>query len=250
MKFATYALRAAAIAGALAAGGCNVLERMSQVGDEPKLTTIQNPTTVPNYQPVTMPMPAPIVLERQPSSLWRPGARAFLKDQRASNVGDVVTVVIDADDSAKLKNSSDRSRTASESAQASHVLGYEAKLGKFFPDSIDPSNLIDGSSDGSYDGKGNINRGEQVAMRIAATITQILPNGNLVLAGRQEMRVNYEVRDLQVAGVIRPSDITSLNTIRWDQIAEARIAYGGRGQVSDVQQPRYGQQIFDILFPF
>ncbi len=250
MKFATLAWRGAALAAALAAGGCNMLERMSQVGDEPKLTSIQNPTTLPSYQPVTMPMPAPIIVERQPSSLWRPGARAFLKDQRASNVGDVVTVVIDMDDSAKIDNSTERSRTAGENAQASHMLGFESKLKNVFPDAIDPTNLVDATSDGSYDGAGTIDRGEQVTLRVAATITQILPNGNLVLSGRQEMRVNYEVRDLQVAGVIRPSDITSLNTIRWDQIAEARIAYGGRGHLSDVQQPRYGQQIYDILFPF
>jgi flagellar L-ring protein FlgH len=250
MKIKTIALRSAALTVLLAAGGCNMLDRMSQVGDEPRLTTIQNPTTTANYQPVTMPMPAPLVVERRPSSLWRPGARAFLKDQRASNVGDVVTVVINTDDSAQLDNSSDRTRTAGENAQASHFLGFESKLNKVFPDAIDPSNLVDATSDGSYNGTGNINRGEKVTVRVAATITQILPNGNLVLAGRQEMRVNYEVRDLQVAGVIRPSDITAANTIRWDQIAEARISYGGRGQISDVQQPRYGQQIFDILFPF
>ena len=215
-----------------------------------KCEIFQNPTTSPAYRPVTMPMPAPILVERQPSSLWRPGARAFLKDQRASNVGDVVTVVIDMDDSAVINNTTDRSRTADETAQATNFLGFESKLHKVFPDAIDPTSLVDAGSTGNYDGAGSINRDEQVTVRVAATVTQILPNGNLVLAGRQEMRVNYEVRDLQVAGVIRPSDITSANTVRWDQIAEARISYGGRGQITDVQQPRWGQQIYDILFPF
>ncbi|HSG34236.1 MAG TPA: flagellar basal body L-ring protein FlgH, partial [Sphingomonadaceae bacterium] len=110
--------------------------------------------------------------------------------------------------------------------------------------------LIDLSSNSNSQGSGSVNRDEEIKLRVAALVTQVLPNGNLVIAGRQEVRVNYEVRDLQIAGLIRPEDITSTNTIKYDQIAEARIAYGGRGQISDVQQPRYGQQVFDIIWPF
>ena len=244
------ALRAGVAAAALAVAGCNMLDRMSQIGDEPKLTSVQNPTAQPNYQPVTMPMPAPVVAQRQPSSLWRPGARDFLKDQRASNVGDIVTVVINLNDQAKIANESTRGRSQKEDAAADSFLGYETKLSKFFPDAIDPTSLVKTTSDSAVDGKGSVTRSEQVTLRIAATVTQVLPNGNLVLAGRQETRVNFEARDIQVAGVIRPQDITSTNTISYDQIAEARISYGGRGQISDVQQPRYGEQIYDILFPF
>ena len=250
MTIASNALRLSALAAVFAASGCNMLSRLSEVGDQPKLTTIQNPTAAPNYQPITMPMPAPVVAERQPSSLWRPGARDFLKDQRASNVGDVVTVVINFDEKAKINNETKRSRANTNDANATNFLGYEAKLSKVLPDTIDPTNLVKTHSDTSNDGAGSVNREEQVALRVATTVTQVLPNGNLVLQGRQEIKVNYEVRDLEVAGVIRPQDISSGNTISYDQIAEARISYAGRGQITDVQQPRYADQIFDILFPF
>ncbi|MGB8274232.1 MAG: flagellar basal body L-ring protein FlgH [Alphaproteobacteria bacterium] len=230
--------------------GCNTLDRLSEVGDAPKLTTIENPTTQPAYRPVSMPMPAPILADRQPSSLWRAGARAFLKDQRASDVGDIVTVVIQIDDKAKIDNTTKRTRNNTESASGSALLGYETKLKDIFPEAIDPTKLIDTNSQTGNEGTGSVDRKEQITLKIAAVITQVLPNGNLVLQGRQETRVNFEVRDLQLAGIIRPEDITSTNTIRFDQIAEARIAYGGRGQITDVQQPRYGQQIFDVLFPF
>ena len=119
-----------------------------------------------------------------------------------------------------------------------------------FPEDFRADRLIDGDSDGSHKGQGKIERDEKIQLKVAAVVTQILPNGNLVIHGRQEVRVNFEVRDLQVVGIIRPEDITSANTIQLDQIAEARFSYGGRGQISDVQQPRYGQQVFDIIWPW
>ena len=123
-------------------------------------------------------------------------------------------------------------------------------MATIWPSAFNPTSLIDLDSTSNTNGTGSVNRDETINLRIAALVTQVLPNGNLVIAGRQEIRVNFEVRELQVAGLIRPEYITSTNTINYDQIAEARIVYGGRGPISDLQQPRYGQQSYDILWPF
>lgn len=230
--------------------GCNALTRLAEVGAEPPLTSIQNPTNSPTYRPITMPMPRTSDRSRAPNSLWRHGARAFFRDQRAARVGDLLTVKISMEDSAKLNNKTTRGRTNNEDASATSVLGFETKLAGFLPNAVNPTNLLDIGSESSNVGEGTINRDEKIDLKIAAVITQRLPNGNLVISGRQEMRVNYEVRQLQVMGVIRPEDINADNTITSDKIAEARISYGGKGHISDVQQPRYGSQIMDIVFPF
>lgn len=233
-----------------ALSGCNTLNRFTEIGAEPKLTRVENPTRRPEYQPVSMPMPRPSAPSPYANSLWRPGSRAFLKDQRADEVGDIVTVLIDIQDSAKLSNKTSRSRVNSEDAQLPALGGFETKLAKLLPDAVDPTSLIDFASNTSNSGEGEIDRDEAISLKVAAIVTQTLPNGNLVILGRQEVRVNFEIRELLVTGVIRPEDIGSDNAVSYDKIAEARIAYGGRGHISDVQQPRYGQQLFDVVFPF
>ena len=230
--------------------GCSALSRLSQVGETPTLTKIQNPAKSPGYQPVSLPMPAVQKFDREPNSLWRPGSRAFFRDQRANQVGDILTVIIDIDDSAEINNTSERSRVSKEDASLGALLGYEASLNKILPEAVVNTDLVDIDGSNSNKGTGKIDREEDIELKVAVIVTQILPNGNLVIQGHQEVRVNYEVRELQVHGVIRREDITSSNTISYDQIAEARIAYGGRGHISEVQQPRYGYQVMDILFPF
>ena len=241
---------AALLLAGTAAAGCNTLQKLSEVGATPKLDKIENPVHKPGYRPVSLPMPSPVTARREPNSLWRPGSRAFFKDLRATRVGDLVTVVIEIDDKGELANASRRTRDASEGANAPALLGYETLLDKVLPDAVNPDNLLELSSDSVSDGDATIDREEEINLKLAAVVTQVLPNGNLVIHGRQETRVNFEVRELQIAGVIRPEDITSQNTIVYEKIAEARLAYGGRGHMTDVQQPRYGQQIIDILFPF
>lgn len=239
------------VMAAAALGGCNMLERLSEVGSAPKMSSVEDPTQQHNYKPVSMPMPNPMIAQPNANSLWRPGARAFFKDQRASEVGDILTVVVNISDTGSLSNETDRYRTKnSETANINKLMGFENKLAKVLPDSVNPTSLVDFGSSSAAVGSGKITRSETINLRLAAIITQTLPNGNLVIAGRQEIRVNYELRELSVTGVIRSQDIGSQNTINWDKIAEARISYGGRGTVSDVQQPRYGQQIFDVIFPF
>ena len=231
-------------------GGCNTLERLSQVGEDPKLTRVQNPTHRNGYRPVTMPMPAPVRAERSPNSLWRAGSRAFFKDLRASHVGDIVTVTVSVADSVDLDNKTQRTRTNSEGATLPNFLGYEQALDAIFPESVTNASLVSATSNTGTLGDGKIDRTDSITTKVAAIVTQVLPNGNLVIEGRQETRVNAEVRELSITGIVRPQDITTSNTINFEQIAEARLAYGGRGILTDLQTPRYGQQIYDILFPF
>jgi flagellar L-ring protein precursor FlgH len=246
-------IKSAALAGAAAAllSACNAADRIADVGEAPGLTPIQNPVERPDYTPVRMPMPAPQVVEQNANSLWQSGSRAFFRDQRAGDVGDILTVLINIDDEAQLNNSSERTRTNSEGAAIPNFLGIEAEqLARMLPEAFEPENAVELSSNSASQGEGQIRRNEEITLRLAAVVTEVLPNGNLAIFGRQEIQVNFERRDLVVAGVIRPEDITSGNTIGYEQIAEARVSYGGEGQMTDVQQPRYGQQLYDIVFPF
>lgn len=235
---------------AIALAGCNNLSRLANLGEEPDLKEIENPTHAHDYKPVSMPMPEPITTARLANSLWRPGSRAFLKDLRASEVGDIVTVVISIDEDATLANTTSRSRTTNEDVAAPAILGYEGALNQVLPEAVNPANLLDFNGATTNTGTGTIEREEQINLQVAAIVTQVLPNGNLVIHGKQETRVNFEVRELLVAGVIRPQDISANNTVSYEKVAEARLAYGGRGQITDFQQPRWGTQIVDILMPF
>jgi flagellar L-ring protein FlgH len=228
--------------------GCSSIDRLSQIGEPPKLAAIDNPTTQPGYKPVQMPMPKPETVSYNPNSLWRNGSRAFFKDQRASHVGDILTVTVNITDKANIANETQRSRTNKEDSGVTDFAG--SKLLGSTAAKVLPGRLLTADSTASSDGKGSVQRQEALQTNVAAVVTQVLPNGNLVVEGKQEIRVNFEIRELIVAGIVRPEDIQSDNTIDSSKIAQARIAYGGRGQLSDVQQPRYGQQVMDVLLPF
>jgi flagellar L-ring protein precursor FlgH len=232
----------------VALAGCSAADRIANIGEQPALSAIENPTTQAGYRPVTMPMPTPSVSTYSPNSLWRSGSRAFFDDQRASQVGDILTINVDITDSAQIANQTARSRSSTEELGGGGFLGTE--LSRILPGSPEAEALANFGSDSSSGGQGSVNRSERLTTTVAAVVTQVLPNGNLVIEGSQEVRVNFEVRELIVAGVVRPEDISASNTIDSSKIAEARIAYGGRGQITDVQQPRYGQQLFDIVMPF
>ena len=237
---------------ATALAGCGAGERLQNVGKAPPQSRMENPAILTGNQPIQIPMPRPQGENDggNANSLWRQGSRAFFKDQRASEVGDILSVVIEIDDEAELENETTRERSANENAGVNNFLGLESKLDNIFPSAVNPSQLVDLESGSGHTGNGEVEREEEIRMRIATTVTQVLPNGNLVVAGRQEVRVNFENRVMQLTGIVRPEDISSENEIRHEDIAEARIVYGGEGQLTDVQQPRYGQQIYDIIFPF
>src|SRR6266849_2392217 len=230
------------------ASGCSAIDRISQIGEQPKLAAIENPTSQPGYKPVQMPMPKPEVASYNANSLWRNGSRAFFKDQRAARIGDILTVTVNFTDNANLSNETVRNRTSKEDAGVSDFAGSKLLTGNAAK--ILPGKILTTDSTSQYDGKGTVARTENLKTNVAAVVTQLLPNGNLVVEGKQEIRVNFEIRELIVAGIVRPEDIQSDNTIDSSKIAQARIAYGGRGQITDFQQPRYGQQVTDILLPF
>ena len=235
--------------------GCNVPDRLASVGQVPSLSPISNPNERPGYQPVSLPMPAPEPqLAAGANSLWRSGSRSFFRDQRARRVGDVLTVQLTIDDKASLSNESTRSRKNADNLGLGSLFGLQTQFKKILPSTdrnpLNPGALVDAQSQSSNLGRGGVQRSETIDMNVAAVISQILPNGNLVIQGRQEVRVNFEVREVTVAGIVRPEDITPRNTIPHDKIAELRVGYGGRGQITDVQQPRYGAQVLDILMPY
>jgi flagellar L-ring protein FlgH len=239
-----------AAATGLLLSACGAADRLANIGKPPDLSAITDPTAVPGYKPVQMPMPPIEHASFAPNSLWRTGSRAFFKDQRARQVGDLVTVKVKVTDRAQLDNQTKRSRKAGEGFGAENAFGLENDVENLLSKGTKSGALLKADSSGNSEGTGSIRRSEQLTTNVAAVVTQLLPNGNLVVEGKQEIRVNFEVREMIVAGVIRPEDIESDNTIESTKIAQARISYGGRGQITDVQQPRYGQQAMDILLPF
>ena len=161
---------------ALSLSACNAVDRLSAIGEQPRQSEIQNPTTVAGYKPVTMPMPAAEIVEHQANSLWGGGSRkTFFKDQRAKDIGDILTVDIDITDEADLKNETKNNRDAAATANLDHALGFEGYLKKVLPKAVDPTDLLDGASSTSHDGKGEIKRNEDVKLKMAAVINQILP---------------------------------------------------------------------------
>jgi flagellar L-ring protein precursor FlgH len=225
-------------------------DRLSEVGQPPKFSPIENPTERAGYQPVSMPMPKRESDVREINSLWSGGRKSFFKDQRANQVGDILTVLVNIDDTARLKNKTERLRNAADDVDVPGLVGLESTLMKALPNRTNLNDVLKTGSITSTRGDGKIERDEQIELKVAAVITQILPNGNFVINGKQEVRVNNEMRQLQIDGVIRPQDVSIANAIGYEKIAEARINYGGRGVITDVQKPRYGQEVMDIILPY
>ena len=187
----------------------------------------------------------PQALVPQPPPIGPPPS--LYVEPRITHVGDIVTVIISINDKATLGND----RTFADDQGTASRLTMASTTGSASSSSNQPAKIVgDLSSTSASQGQGNIDRSEQIQVSVAAVVTRVLPNGNLVISGSQEVRVNYELRQLTVAGIVHPSDISLNNTIAYDHIAEARISYGGRGRVNDVQQPSWGQQVYDAVRPF
>lgn len=184
------------------------------------------------------------------ASLWSGARGSLLGDRRAMQRGDIMTVVIEIDDRAEISNSTERARSASQQAGVSQLFGIPQRVDPRLPDGASSAALVDLNSQSAASGDGTVRRNERLTLRVAVTVTDVLPNGVLAIVGQQEVRVNFELRELIVTGYIRPEDITRQNEITYDKIASARISYGGRGQITNMQQPRLGQQILETVLPF
>lgn len=235
--------------------GCGTMGRIGSIGRAPKMSAIEEtktPTAEASIAQVSQSQRGGTAAVRAPeppsASLFRTGAGALFQDQRAARIGDILTVRINIADKATVDNSTSRTRDGSESGGAASLFGLEKVVKKAI--GVDTSKLIESSTASKSAGSGNTTRSETVSMTVAAVVTDVLPNGNLIIKGRQETRVNFELREMLVSGIVRPQDIARDNSIRHTQIAEARISYGGRGQLTDAQQARWGQQLLDVLSPF
>lgn len=229
--------------------------RLNDIGVEPTFTQVGHSqgfmTGVdPKHSSVAVPKPSATRPSYADGSLWNSGPSSLFGDRRARSLGDIMTIVIEISDEASINNSSNRARSGSEDLSVPNLLGIPQILNKSLPDGADLNSAVGLSSSSSSSGNGSVSRNEEITLRVAATVVDVLPNGHMVVQGNQEVRVNFELRDLQVAGIVRPEDISRRNEITYDKIAGARISYGGRGQISDVQQPRAGQQLVDSILPF
>ena len=240
-------MRPVLILASLSLAACGKLQ---QVGRAPDFSPLEGSyqhhamysTALPEYADPSGPTDA--------SSLWTAGTDSLFGDRRAAQTGDILTVVIEINDSAQISNSTGRTRSGGESMGVPSLFGIPQRLDEKLPEGASMAKAVETNSSSSYKGNGSVTRNEKLTLRVAATVVEQLPNGVLRIEGSQEVRVNYELRELTISGYVRPLDISRQNEVTYDKIAEARISYGGRGQITDVQQPRYGQQVADVILPF
>ena len=213
---------------------------------------VRHPVPQPSPDRVSLTAPAETQVQQKVTagSLWRSGPESLFGDRRARTKGDIVTVMIEIDDEAEMRNRTNRNKSGSDDVSVGALFGLNSLAQQVLPGGADLNPGIETSSTTSSTGDGLIQREERITLRVAATVTDVLPNGHLAISGSQEIRVNYELRELQLVGIIRREDISRDNVVTSDKVAEARISYGGRGQITDLQKARYGQQIIDKVSPF
>ena len=223
---------------------------LGEVGRAPAFSPQE--ATVEHAALYRMPLPerTEVLRSTDHASLWSAGQRSLLGDRRASRQGDILTVVIEINDSAEISNSTANGRSGTNSMAVPQFFGIPQIIDRNLPGGLAVGAGIETNSASNFSGSGSVRRNEKLTLRVASTVVERLPNGVMRIEGQQEVRVNHELRELLVSGFVRAEDISRQNEITYDKIAGARISYGGRGVVSNVQQPRYGAQIADIIAPF
>ena len=236
----------------LALAGCDVIaQRLQSVGRVPEFTKVNTYEMDMREEA----MRASIISEEMTSgrqvpsnSLWKQGFKTFLRPRSA---GDIIKVKISIQDQAQLNNQTTKGRQSTEKGGVANLFGLENKIPLLLPGQVNPANLLNMNNNDQMTGNGQINRRETITTTVAAAVIRVLPSGNLLIKGSQEIRVNYEIREVSVEGIVRPEDISNDdNSVNLDQVAEARISYGGRGQISEYQQDKYGKQVIDAISPF
>ena len=235
------------LVAAVGLAGCGKLE---QVGRAPEFSGLEGSNQHYAMYSAALPEDAAPGSATDASSLWTAGNESLFGDRRAAQRGDILTVVIEINDSASISNSTGRSRNGKQKSGMPELLGIPQRVDAVLPEGASMASAYESSSSSTFKGQGSVARNEKLTLRVAATVVEELPNGVLKIEGQQEVRVNFEMRELIVTGYVRPTDISRKNEITYDKIAGARIAYGGRGQITDMQQPTYGQQVADIVMPF
>lgn len=241
--------------GGICLGVCGCVSNLEHAAKPPEMSAPgaprnPTPTLSPDRVAIAPARSHPGDIYAMPASLWRSGPESLFGDRRARDLGDIVTVLIEINENAQIRNRTNRTRNASEELAVPALLGVGSLAAQALPGGAGINPALEANSNSTSVGDGLIQREERITLRVAATVNDILPNGHLSIVGSQEVRVNFELRELQVAGVIRPEDISRDNVITYDRIADARIIYGGRGQITDIQKARYGQQVIDVISPF
>ncbi len=247
--------------------GCNLATNFATIGEPPQMTQIKDPRDVPGYEPVHMAMPDPVPAANGPTnSLWQTGSRAFFKDQRAGKVGDVLSVEVLVDRTQSMQMTPDIEQTNSLNTTVTEVLGHALPIQKRIARALpgqhktdttslaagkaSTGNWVGSSSNPIHKATATYNVQDKMQFTMAAVVVQILPNGNMVIQGREEVRLVNELREIEIKGVIRREDISANNTIASKKIAQLRISYGGRGDLTDAQSAPWGQQYLNKLLPF
>lgn len=238
------------LAACLLSACASTVDKLQNVGKQPPETPLADPTRKADYEPLSWPMPEGVQQAHTTNSLWQPGARAFFRDQRAARVGDILHIVVNINDQILTDNESQGSRQTTDSASFPALGGVQAKVAHLFSSAGQASNYLDTTSARDNKSTGKITRQDQIQTEVSAMIKQVLPNGNFVIEGSQEILMNYEIRMVGIKGVVRPQDLGPDDKIDSSLVADARITYSGRGQMMDMQQARWGSQVVDILSPF
>ena len=231
----------------LAMAGC---ARLGEVGKAPAFSPLEGSYAHHALYAASLPEYADPAAPADAASLWTAQTDSLFGDRRAAQRGDILTVVIEIDDKAEISNATDRNRTGSQTMGIPQLFGIPQRIDRNLPDGASTAEAVDTKSASTFSGDGSVSRKEKLTLRVAATVVEELPNGVLRIEGQQEVRVNFELRELIVTGFVRPTDISRQNEVTYDRIAGARISYGGRGQITDVQQPRWGEQVADTVLPF